>query len=184
LSSLVPETSFAQGASGAANVYDTSPAGLGLSPSYLAAGATASATATTGAAGTRLDYAQITASVNVTATSEATANTLVDGNSITYDGTRVRVEFWCPEFVQASGADTYVVLLRDSTVLGRAQIENIGAVPQAGFPLVVVFYDTPSAAAHTYHVKGYLNGAATATARAGAGGATTALPAFLEVTKS
>lgn len=36
---------FAKGASGADNVYDTSPAGLGLSPSYLAGGATATASA-------------------------------------------------------------------------------------------------------------------------------------------
>lgn len=38
---------FAKGASGADNVYDTSPAGLGLSPSYLAA-SSASATASGG----------------------------------------------------------------------------------------------------------------------------------------
>ena len=42
---FVPETGFTQGAAGAANVYDTSPSGLGLSPAYLSQGASASATA-------------------------------------------------------------------------------------------------------------------------------------------
>jgi len=50
VTSLVPETGFAQGASGPANVYDTSPAGLGLSPSYLAPGASASASSAGAAA--------------------------------------------------------------------------------------------------------------------------------------
>lgn len=52
MSSLTPETGFAQGASGPTEVYDTSPAGLGLSPAYLAPGASASATAGASAVGT------------------------------------------------------------------------------------------------------------------------------------
>lgn len=40
---------FAKGASGPANPYDTSPSGLGLTPAYLAPGATASASAMLGA---------------------------------------------------------------------------------------------------------------------------------------
>lgn len=41
---------FAKGASGPANVYDNSPTGLGINPSYLAGGATASASAAAGSA--------------------------------------------------------------------------------------------------------------------------------------
>lgn len=51
MSSLIPETHWAQGASGAGNVYDSSPSGLGVSPSWLAPGAKAEATATGGGGG-------------------------------------------------------------------------------------------------------------------------------------
>lgn len=51
MSSLVPETGWAQGASGGPDVFDTSPAGLGLSPAYLAS-ASASASSSTTTSGT------------------------------------------------------------------------------------------------------------------------------------
>lgn len=47
MSSFVPETGFAQGASVVGPVYDTSPAGLGLSPSYLASASASSSSSTT-----------------------------------------------------------------------------------------------------------------------------------------
>lgn len=47
---------FAKGASGATNVYDTSPTGLGISPAYLAPGASASATSTSASQWTTGDY--------------------------------------------------------------------------------------------------------------------------------
>lgn len=47
---------FAKGASGATNVYDTSPTGLGISPAYLAPGASASATSTSSSQWTTGDY--------------------------------------------------------------------------------------------------------------------------------
>lgn len=48
MSSLVPETGWAQGASGADNVYDTSPSGLGMNPTYLASSSSSATASSSG----------------------------------------------------------------------------------------------------------------------------------------
>jgi hypothetical protein len=50
---------FTKGASGASNVYDTTPAGLGITPSYLAGGATASSTSLSGGSATQHNGADV-----------------------------------------------------------------------------------------------------------------------------
>src|SRR6516225_7717858 len=50
--------------------------------------------------GAQLDYAQITAnSAAISATTEATAVAVITGNSVTYNGTQVRIEFFFPKLV-------------------------------------------------------------------------------------
>jgi len=134
----------------------------------------------TNGAGTQLDYAQVTADVSITHTTEGTADTVVTGNSITYDGTKNKVEFWCPN-ITSNGIAAAFVLLRDSTVLGQA-VSNITATTNGAFKAEV--FDTPTAAAHTYAVKAFQSSAGTLTVKAGAGGSGVLLPAFLRVTKA
>jgi hypothetical protein len=135
-------------------------------------------------AGYVFDYAQITSNVACTATTEATANTIVTGNSVTYDGTSiVLIEFWCGGLQSSQTTDNNVlVLLEDTTVLGSVNWRS-------DFPGVQLcqgvmrFRRTPSAGAHTYTVKGY-TGLGTFTLQCGAGGAGDILmPAFLQVVR-
>jgi hypothetical protein len=134
-----------------------------------------------GGAGTEWDYAQITASpAQITATTEGTAVTVITGNSITYDGTRIKVEAYFPAAVgTTSSSKVFVLILRDSTVIGHAT--TLATTVETG-PVLVEVFDTPSAASHIYKVAAYVN--AGVTLEAGAGGSGSLLPAFLRVTKA
>src|SRR5215471_4228600 len=137
------------------------------------------------AVGAELDYVQITAdSAAISATTEATAVAVITGNSITNDGTRVKVEL-VANYLVASGNDWNVVFLRDSTVLGTykgAGVASASAHPAP--PMALSTFDVPSAGAHTYSVRAYVS-ASSITFKAGAGGSGGIyLPAFLRVTKA
>lgn len=143
--------------------------------------------------GSELDYAQITApSANITTTTEATATSIISGNSITYDGTtKVKIEFWAPEVsgnnTSSSPAILTLVILRDTTVIGQIKKELSGG-GWAADPLNAEVFDTPSAGAHVYSVKAFVNTTTgvshSAVVNAGAGGSGNFTPAFLRVTRA
>lgn len=121
-----------------------------------------------------LDYAQITANVAISATTEGTAQTVITGNAVTYDGsTRVKIEFYSPKFNISSGNTGDLVLLRDTTVIGHA--EGTTAMPYRA-----EVFETPASGSHTYTAKAYGNSACTV--QAGPGGSGQFFPAFLRVT--
>lgn len=126
------------------------------------------------------DSASAISPVSVTATTEGAANTCITGNSVTYDATEVRVEVFCPNAANPSGANLFILLFRDSTVVGRAIVAGTNAVNTG---ITVVAFDTPSAAAHTYSVKAIVS-SGTGSFGAGAGGAGNYLPATLRITKT
>lgn len=136
-----------------------------------------------------LDYKQATADVTgITATSEAAATTVLTGNAVNFDGSRVKVEFFAPQITYVGGTGTNklsLVFLRDSTVIGQAVILETGTAFTSGKAATASCFDTPSAGQHTYAVKAFA--AATSpnyTVRAGAGGSGALVPAFLRVTKA
>ena len=139
-----------------------------------------------GTAGAQLDYAQITASVTgVTASTEATAVTLVSGNSVTYDGSKVKVEVYVPAVAAATSLWYYrVLLLRDTTVIGYAAGKSVGGDAANGFEFYAAAFDTPAAGAHTYKASAYVQASTNFSFLAGAGGSGNLLPAFLRVTKA
>lgn len=131
--------------------------------------------------GLQFDYAQITAAVSITATTEGAATSVITGNSITYSGAKVKVELWAPMASSPTNGDyLYLVLLRDSTVLGRAKF-SAGSVANENVIPHVVAYDTPSAGAHTYAAKGFIGSGSGSSVQAGAGGSGNLLPAYLLV---
>jgi len=135
--------------------------------------------------GTELDYAQITADLAaINATTEAAAAAVITGNSVVYDGTRVRIEFMSNILV-SSGNDWNLVFLRDTTIIGTvkgAGVASASAHPSP--PIDVSIFDVPSAGAHTYSTKAYVSANAI-TFKAGAGGSGGIyVPAFLRVTKA
>ncbi len=89
MSGLVPETSFVYGASGPENIYNTTPTGLGLSPSYLASSsASASAAASGGGGGGSLGVSIVSSSVVSSGRSFAAGvNVLPVGLTFFADGT-------------------------------------------------------------------------------------------------
>lgn len=137
--------------------------------------------------GHEFDYAAITSAVNPTATSEATANTVVTGNAVTYDGsTDVWVEFFSHNSRPATDASgrTMTFWLYD----GSSSIGSIGLVgtPAANGSNSVVcarIKITPTAAAHTYSIRASVSGG-TGLVGAGAGGAGNASPAYIRITKA
>jgi len=129
--------------------------------------------------GRELDYAQFTGTVSVTGTTEGTAVAVVTGNSITYDGSRVKVEFFAPEVTDSSVTTGYAVVLRDSTVLGHVRT----AANTTGLKAVYgVVFDTPASGAHIYKVQAY--GSGTYSISGGAGGPGVLVPGFIRVTRA
>lgn len=134
-------------------------------------------------AGFEKDYAQFTSPVTVSATSEATADTIVTGNSVAYDGsTVVMVEFYAPYFDSSGGARILTIVLYDgSSSIGKlGVILTLSGTIEMGSTLQRRL--TPSNASHTYSVRGYIN-TGTAPVGAGAGGSTNYMPGFIRITK-
>jgi hypothetical protein len=138
-----------------------------------------------GAVGSQLDYAQITAnSAVITVTTEATALAIVTGNSVSYDGTKVRIEFFASSLTAAGSAIPTWVVFRDAAGIGQVKNSTITGGTTVG-PLSFAVFDTPPAGAHTYSIRAFVAASAnTTTVNAGAGGAGTQVPAYLRVTKA
>jgi hypothetical protein len=129
------------------------------------------------------DYAQFTADVTISATSEGAANTVIAGNSVTYDGSPVLVQFFSPRVDLGVAATLVLDLYMDSTIQGRM---NVLTAPTA-LSLIVVANGfmrvTPSNAAHTFTVKGW-RATANCTVGGAAGGTGAHIPGFVRVTKA
>lgn len=131
--------------------------------------------------GQELDYAQITASpAGITATTEATSQTVISGNSVYYDGSRVKVSFFAPKLTSAASQTVTFVVYRDATVIGQVYGGTVNTTLQG---MDFELFDTPPLGAHTYTVKAFVS-ASTLTVGAGAGGSGNLVPAWLRVTKA
>src|ERR1044071_10122291 len=70
--------------------------------------------------GDELDYVERTTNLTVTATSDATAQSFIDCNALTFDGsTKVKIEFYAPIGEALAGQDLIVVLYDGGSSLGR-----------------------------------------------------------------
>lgn len=129
-----------------------------------------------GGGGATLDLVTRSTALAVTATTAPTANTFIDGNAVTYDGsTLVKVELFCPY----AAADNFmqVTLWDGATDLGAiAQTNDV-----SGSPIYCALFLTPSAGVHTFHVKAY-RGTTFGDLQPGAGGSGVRVAAFYSVT--
>lgn len=142
----------------------------------------------TNLAGSELDYVEKTSDTSITATSGATANTIVTGAAVSYDGsTVVLIEFQAdganPD-TGAAGRLLDIVLYDGSTELGiLARVRttgsggNIMASPVRGARRV-----TPSNGSHTYSVRAYVS-AGTGSVYGGSGAAGNHMPCFMRITR-
>lgn len=131
--------------------------------------------------GQELDYAQITSSPSgITATTEATSQSVISGNAVYYDGSRVKVSLFVPKLTASTSQSVTFVVYRDSTVLGQVFGGAVNTTLQ-GFALEL--FDTPAAGAHTYAIKAFVS-TGTLTVGAGVGGSGNLVPGWLRVTKA
>lgn len=137
--------------------------------------------------GAELDYVEVTSNTTVTATTDGNSQgtALIDGNAVTYDGsTRIKIECWFP-VVEINEPNVGHINLYDGTTdLGRLILVGVGAgTGTIDFTAYGVRFLTPSAAAHTYHIRGWKS-AGTMTVYGGAGGASTNVPGWYRITKA
>lgn len=131
--------------------------------------------------GQEFDYAQITANPSgITATTEATSQAVITGNSVYYDGSRVKLQLFVPKLTASASLTATFVIYRDSNVVGQVFGGTVNTTLQ-GVSLEI--FDTPTAGAHTYAVKAFVS-TGTLTVNAGAGGSGNLVPGWLRVTKA
>lgn len=140
--------------------------------------------------GFELDYVQITSNVTITSTSDGASGgtAIIDGNAVTYDGsTRICIEFYTDALLLTAAIAGHLVrinLYDGTTDLGR-MAEAAGVVTGVShrFPVLARRLLTPSAASHTYHIRGIKDASGdTASVLADAGGSTLRMPAYMRIT--
>lgn len=144
-------------------------------------------TGLTGIGGTTtLAHNEFTASVNCTATTEGAANTIVTATGVVFDGsTAVMVEFFAS---LARPPTTAGALLQFALYDGASSIGVFGVTAtgttQAEYQTVLLRRRlTPTAATHTYSVRGFVS-TGTGVVGAGAGGSGTNIPGYIRITRA
>lgn len=130
--------------------------------------------------GYELAYVELTGGVSITATTDATADNVVSSGAVTYDGTAVWVEFYCP-FVVSSAGQTVVTLYDNTAGASLGRILQPAASTQ--LPGLARRRFTPAAGSRTYSIRAFV-GSGTGTIGAGAGGAGVSMPAYVRITKA
>lgn len=140
------------------------------------------------AAGREIEYTQITTTFFPTATSDATAQTVIAGTARTYEAVPIIITFATPLAlpVAAGGNSSIVITLWDgATDLGRiGQQLNPVTAGNMGGPLIAETRITPTAGSHTYTIKAWTAAGGSGQLVAGAGGAGNYMPAYLRITKA
>lgn len=145
-----------------------------------------------GATGAELAYTEYTSSVNLSATTEATANTIVTAASITLDGsTSIIVEFYCSALASPGGGTSRF------SIIDLYWSFNGGAAGPQGF-LADTFTNlngqivaaclarrklTPAAGDYVFSARGHVT-AGTGVANAGTGGSGQFMPGYIRVTRA
>jgi hypothetical protein len=140
------------------------------------------------APGYELAYAEITATVNVVSTTEATGTLIVTAPAFTADGSSpVVVEFFSPALTSPAVAGGYLIV---SLFEGATQIGRMGAVvPPTAANLAVPAFTrrrfTPSAGSHTYSITAVVSGTTgTPSVGAGVSGTVGYMPAYIRITRA
>jgi hypothetical protein len=129
--------------------------------------------------GQEFDYAQITSNpAGITATTEAASQAVISGNSVYYDGSRVRISCFLPKLSGSASLTATFVVYRDSAVIGQVFGGTVNTTLQA---VEFEIFDAPAAGAHTYSVRAFVS-TGTLTVNAGAGGSGNLVPGWLRVT--
>lgn len=136
--------------------------------------------------GTLLSYVELTGTVALAGTTEATATAFLTCASLTFDGaTTIEVEVYVPYILRdATGGDTTcnIYLYDNGASIGNLHRRDSSAVSQV--PAGGIFVKrrfTPSAGAHIISIRGAASVANGYTITGGAGGLGNFLPAYVKV---
>lgn len=134
--------------------------------------------------GFEIGYDQITAPVNITATTQATATTVIPGTPHTFDGNPVMFEFHAPwsQADVSAGSNVWVALYEGSTWIAGFSLTTAPTNSNVYTPLHGSMRYTPSAGVHTYSVKAYASLGTSAVIGAQPGGSGNWSPAYLRAT--
>lgn len=135
--------------------------------------------------GTEIGYDQITASVVVSSTTEATGTTIITCAAHTFDGAPVIARFFCPILLafNAALAAVTVSLFEGATQIGRLTLsQGVAAAANQDSAGIGLLRFTPTAASHTYSVTGFQSGG-NGSVICGLGGTGAYVPAFIRFTK-
>lgn len=105
------------------------------------------------AGGVQLDYATTTAN---TAWSSGTSNTLINGNAVSYDGSPVKLEFYCAEYDQSAIAATVFNFFIDGVQISGGFSCRLDQ--SIGAPVYCAITYTPSPGVHTFSFRNVVNG--------------------------
>jgi len=139
--------------------------------------------------GQELGYAEGTAGspMSVTATTAATAQTVVTAPSVTFDGTPVMIEFFAPVISPANtpaNSEMYLQLW-DNTAGTRIGYIGYISTPAANRDyksITVRRRMTPASGARVYSIRAHVN-TGTGQVYSGAGGQDTYMPAYIRITR-
>lgn len=173
-------------AAGTRRIFVTIPAGG--APPFLLTNATGLPLAglATPPPSTELDYVEFTSNVSPTATTEATADTIVTGSSVAYDGsTVVLIEFFAHNARADTGAAGRTMtfwLYQDGSSIGSIGLVSTPAASASNSIVHAVRRLTPSNASHTYSIRASVS-AGTGLVAAGVGGSGAATPGFIRISR-
>lgn len=134
---------------------------------------------------TELSYVEFTSPVTISQTLEASADTIVTAGAIVFDGTTIAlIEFFAPTARPANSTNALVRfwLYDGSSSIGQMGALSVVAAQNDATPVRLARRLTPSAASHTYSIRGTVS-SGSGNANAGAGGAGNFMPGFIRITK-
>lgn len=138
--------------------------------------------------GQELGYSQRVTTLGITATTELTAQQVVTGPNIVFDGVTIAmITLSCPALIPpAAGLNAIYAILTDNGVsigqVGLRQAVNAGANNTDPFERSVRI--TPSAGAHVYEFRSWADTNNGAAVIAGAGGPGTNFPAYIRIVQA
>lgn len=128
-------------------------------------------------------YVEGTSDVTVASTTEGTPTTVLSLGAVTFDGAPIWIEYFSLGTFLADSGVLVANLWDDATDLGRLFRQETNGTLGASVFLQRTL--TPSAASHTYMIRGWKASiAGAAQFLAGAGGAATQLPMYIRATKA
>jgi hypothetical protein len=129
-------------------------------------------------------YAAVTSDVTVSATSSATANTVVTAPAVVFDGnTVVMLEAFAYGVEVPAGAQVLVDFYDGSSSIGIVGQFSFSGSATERAPLNGRLRLTPTAGSHTYSVRAWRTGS-NGVVKADVGGAGTGVPGYIRITKA